>query len=97
MPTNARWVLTCKNCRAECTYADIPADTANYFLPKKPDMPEGFSLKCPSCEHEDIYDRKDLSYRDETMPSRAASAKCGESGEPASGGDDRPRSMGATH
>jgi len=96
MPTNPRWVISCKSCRAECTYAEIPSDTANYFLPKKPEVPDGFSFKSPNCAHEDTYGRNDLSYGVETMPSRAASAKCSDSGEPASGGDASPRSTGAT-
>jgi hypothetical protein len=76
MATNSRWVISCKNCLGECTYADIPPDLASYFLPKKPEVPDGFSFKCPNCAHEDAYDRNDLTYRDETMPSRIASTKC---------------------
>jgi hypothetical protein len=71
MGTNAKWVLTCKNCRAECTYADISLEgAANYFLPKRPPVPDGFTFKCQNCGHADIYRRQELLYRDETMPSR---------------------------
>jgi hypothetical protein len=77
MAYQAKWVLSCKNCRAECIYAEIPSDTESYFLPKKPQVSPEFTHRCDNCGHEDKYERKDLSYRDETMPSRFASQKCG--------------------
>lgn len=76
MTNNRRWVLSCKQCHAECVYANIPADTESYFLPKKPQVPIDFRYKCENCGHEDTYNRNDLSYRDETMPSRRQSRKC---------------------
>jgi hypothetical protein len=57
-------------------YAEIPDDTESYFFPKKPHVPENFTHKCETCGHVDRYERTDLIYRDETMPSRAASKKC---------------------
>jgi hypothetical protein len=82
MAHQAKWVLSCKNCRAECVYAEIPGDTENYFLPKKPQVPDRFKHKCENCGHEDTYQRNDLIYRDESMPSRVETKKCAESGEP---------------
>jgi heterodisulfide reductase subunit A-like polyferredoxin len=84
MATNPKWVLTCKNCRAECTYEEIPSDTESYFLPKRPHVPADFAHRCGICGHEYAYQRNDLSYRDETMPSRMDEKKCGagESAEP---------------
>ena len=70
----AKWV---KSCHAECVYAQIPADTESYFLPKKPGVPANFVHKCEGCGHEDTYQRNDPSYRDETMPSRVHAKKCG--------------------
>jgi hypothetical protein len=64
---------------AECVYAEIPSDTESYFLPKKPQVPPEFKHKCEACGHDDTYQRNDLSYRDETMPSRVRAKKCGES------------------
>jgi hypothetical protein len=56
--------------------AEIPRDgTAEYFVPKKPLIPSDFRFKCPNCSHEVAYQRQDLSYRDQTMPSKSAS-KC---------------------
>jgi hypothetical protein len=63
-------------CHAECVYADIPADTESYFLPKKPQVSANFTHECENCGHVDTYHRNDLSYRDETMPSRMQSKKC---------------------
>jgi hypothetical protein len=77
MAKEAKWVLSCKSCHAECVFAEIPDDTESYFLPKKPQVPAEFKHKCEGCGHEDMYERNDLSYRDETMPSRVASKKCG--------------------
>jgi hypothetical protein len=78
MATNAKWVLSCKGCHAECTFADIPDDTASYFFPKKPQVPENFAHQCENCGHRDTYERTDLRYRDDTMPSRVKSSNCGE-------------------
>jgi hypothetical protein len=83
MATDPKWVLSCKECHAECVYAKIPADTESYFLPKKPEVPDNFMHKCENCGHADEYTRNDLSYRDETMPSRIQSKKC-TGAEPAS-------------
>jgi hypothetical protein len=41
--------------------------------------------KCENCGLRDMYERTDLRYRDETMPSHVESSKCGEG----SGSDDR--------
>ena len=83
MASKPKWVLTCKNCRAECTYEEIPSDTESYLLPRRPHVLVNFTHKCDLCGHEYIYERTDLSYRDETMPSRMQERKCGagESGE----------------
>ena len=77
MATDAKWVLSCKSCHAECTYAQIPGDTESYFLPKKPHVPGNFSYRCDNCGHKDTYQRNDLRYRDETMPSRTEQKNCG--------------------
>ena len=79
MATDPKWVLSYKQCHAECVYAEIPADTESYFLLKKPQVPMDFTHKCESCGHEDKYTRNDLSYRDETMPSRTKAKKCADS------------------
>jgi hypothetical protein len=73
----ARWVLKCNNCRAECTYAEIPSEgTSNYFLPKRPEVPVGgFKFKCPNCGQEDTYKRTDLIYQDDSISTRPASTK----------------------
>jgi hypothetical protein len=78
MGTNPKWVLSCKGCHAECVFAEIPDDTASYFFPKKPQVPENFAHKCKNCGHRGTYERTDLRYRDDTMPSHAKSSKCGE-------------------
>jgi hypothetical protein len=73
-----RWVLKCNNCRAECTYAEIPSEgTSNYFLPKRPYVPVGgLQFKCPHCGHEELYRRIDLIYQDDSLSPRPASARC---------------------
>ena len=47
-------------------------------------MATNFAHRCGICGHEYTYLRNDLTYRDETMPSRAEERKCGagESAEP---------------
>jgi hypothetical protein len=86
---HAKWVLSCKNCHAECTYAEIPSEgVANWFFPKKPQMPPHFTHKCKTCGHRDTYERNDLTYRDETMPSRVQPSRCGE-------GENTDRAFGA--
>jgi rRNA maturation endonuclease Nob1 len=72
-----RWVLRCKECRAEYIYAEIATEgIASYFMPKKPEVPPNFTHTCPICGHQDSYRRSDLVYEDdETAPSRAT-AKC---------------------
>jgi hypothetical protein len=78
MAHQPKWVLSCKSCHAECVYAEIPSEgVANWFFPKKPQVPDRFTHKCENCGHEDTYGRNDLSYRDETMPSRFETKKCG--------------------
>jgi len=64
---NVKWVLTCRECRAECTYSEIPEeDISAYFFPKKPDVPPGgFQFECTNCGHKDTYRRTDLTYRDD--------------------------------
>ena len=56
-------MLKCKNCQVDSTYAEIPDDTENYFLPQRPKAPEGFTFTCPSCGHGDTYQSYNLSYR----------------------------------
>jgi hypothetical protein len=78
MAHQAKWVLSCKSCHAECVYAEIPSEgVANWFFPKKPQVPDHFTHKCENCGHGDTYGRNDLTYRDETMPSRFETKKCG--------------------
>jgi hypothetical protein len=72
-----RWVLKCKKCRAECTYAEIPSDGfANYFFPKKPEVPDNFTYACPNCAHKTTYRRADLIYQDDAVASSPEAAKC---------------------
>ena len=79
MAHDAKWVFSCKNCHAECTFAQIPEEgVANWFFPKKPQVPGNYTHKCDSCGHEGTYQRHDLIYRDATMPSRVPETKCGE-------------------
>jgi hypothetical protein len=74
-----RWVLNCKECRTECVYAEIPSTgIANYFLPKKPEVPKDFTFICPTCGHEDTYDRSDLTYQDGQISASPAVANCSE-------------------
>jgi hypothetical protein len=76
-------VASCKNCHVECVYAEIPSEgVANWFFPKKPRMPPHFTHRCENCGRTDMYERNDLTYRDETMPSWMETKKCAESGEP---------------
>lgn len=75
MAHNAIWVLVCRECRAECVHSHIPDDSESYFLPKRPEM-AGFIHTCGNCGAKDTYQRKDLSYRDETMPSHFRSENC---------------------
>jgi hypothetical protein len=92
-----RLVLKCKECRAECSYADISSEgVASYFFPKKPEVPANFTYTCPMCGHKDLYDRSDLVYENDANTPNPAAAKCSDSSEPASGGDDPPRSTSAT-
>jgi hypothetical protein len=56
------WVLSCRKCLVESTYAEIPDDTESYFLPERPRLPDGFTFRCPNCGHEDTYRNTDLSY-----------------------------------
>jgi hypothetical protein len=78
MAHNAKWVLSCKGCHAECTYAEIPDDMASHFFPKKPQVAEDFFHKCENCGHRARYQQTDLRYRDDTMPSRMPESNCGE-------------------
>jgi hypothetical protein len=39
------------------------AGTPDFFLPEKPEFPEGGSeLECPNCGHKDTYQRHELVY-----------------------------------
>lgn len=72
-----RWVLKCKKCRAECAYAEIPLEGfANYFFPKKPQVPDNFTYTCPRCAHRYAYERADLIYQDNTIAPSSEAAKC---------------------
>jgi hypothetical protein len=89
-----RWVLKCNECRAECSYAEIESEgVANYFFPKKPDLPPNFTYKCPNCGHEDTYDRSDLIYQDDAS-TPAPAVKCSDSSETARPGDSAFRAHG---
>jgi hypothetical protein len=63
MGSKAKWVLNCKNCRVDSAYAEIPGDVESYFLPARPQLPEGFTFKCPNCGHENTYVSTELNYR----------------------------------
>ena len=77
-----RWVLKCKECRAECVYADIATEgVANYFFPKRPQVPENFTYKCSTCGHQDAYDRSDLTYQDDQISPSHATTKCTEAAD----------------
>ena len=73
-----RWVLKCKDCRTECTFAEIPTEgTANYFFPKKPELPEnGFTYTCPNCRHKSVYKRTDLIHQDDAIAPSPEAANC---------------------
>jgi hypothetical protein len=96
MANNAKWVLSCNKCHTECSYAEIPDDTNNYFFPKKPQVPENFAHKCENCGHRDIYNRTDLRYRDDLMETRPReeSSRCGEGN--GADGPSPDRAFGAT-
>jgi hypothetical protein len=90
-----RWVLKCKECRAECSYAEIANEgVANYFFPKKPEVPPNFTYTCPTCGHQDMYDRSDLIYEDDANTPNPASAKCSDSSETLPPGDSAFRAHG---
>jgi hypothetical protein len=60
-------------------YAEIPSKgIANYFFPKKPEVPRNFTYTCPTCGHEDAYDRSDLTYQDDQISPSDAANKCSE-------------------
>ena len=69
--SRARWVLKCKECRANCTFSEIDLDeTSEYFFPKRPPMPTtGIEHKCSHCGHVALYQRTDLTYEDDVSPS----------------------------
>jgi len=72
-----RWVLKCRECRAECTYEVIgTTGITDYFLPKKPQVPPNFQYACPICTYKGTYDRSDLVYQDDAVAPNPASAKC---------------------
>jgi len=73
-----RWVLKCKDCRTECTFAEISTEgTANYFFPKKPGLPEnGFTYTCPNCGHKNVYKRTDLIHQDDAIAPSPEAANC---------------------
>src|SRR5580704_1825756 len=75
--SSQKWVLRCKQCRSECVYAEIPSEgAANYFFPKKPEVPAGLTFKCPDCGHKDSYTRADLVYHDDATSRSPAKTKC---------------------
>jgi hypothetical protein len=63
----ASWGLHCVKCERSFAHAPIPdASIADYFLPIKPDFPDGGSeVKCPNCGHIALYQRSDLTYQDQ--------------------------------
>ena len=72
-----RWVVKCKKCGTECIYAEIPPrGFANYFFPKKPEVPHNFTYSCPNCAHETAYGRADLIYQDDAVAPSPEAAKC---------------------
>lgn len=75
MAKNPIWVLVCRECRAECVYSKISGDSESFFLPKRPEMAD-VNRTCGNCGEKGIYQRKDLSYRDDTMPSHFRSTNC---------------------
>ncbi|MDP9147649.1 MAG: hypothetical protein M3N22_08305 [Acidobacteriota bacterium] len=60
----ARWILICRKCEEAFTHSTID-DTgiANYFMPKKPDLPGGAEFECPNCGHSATYNQADLRYQ----------------------------------
>jgi hypothetical protein len=73
-----RWILKCRDCRSEYTFAEIPSEgTANYFFPKKPQLPEnGFTYTCPNCRRKNVYKRTDLIYQDDGISPNPEAANC---------------------
>jgi len=61
----ASWVLRCAKCKNPFVHSAIMGERVlDYFFPLKPEFPAGGSeLKCPKCEHLDVYQRTDLLYR----------------------------------
>jgi hypothetical protein len=61
----ASWILLCPKCNVSFVHSPITATHLwDYFLTEKPEFPAGGSeLKCPNCEHTEIYKRTDLTYQ----------------------------------
>jgi hypothetical protein len=77
-----RWILKCRECRAEYTYEVIgTTGIADYFLPKRPQVPPNFQYACPVCNYKDTYDRSDLIYLDDAAAPNPASAKSADGNE----------------
>ncbi len=75
--SSRKWVIKCKECGTECVYAEITSEgTANYFFPKKPELPKGFMFDCPKCGRKNRYSRTDLVYQDDALTRSPATTKC---------------------
>jgi hypothetical protein len=60
----ASWILVCSKQRIALHHSVIDAITMNYFLPAKPDFPEGGSeFQCPNCGRTATHKRTDPKYR----------------------------------
>jgi hypothetical protein len=59
------WTLCCPNCRFTFVHSIIEVkETADYFLPTKPDFGAGGSnFRCSNCGHVALYQRSDLTYQ----------------------------------
>jgi len=59
----ANWSLCCKNCGKHFEYSKIPDTLQNFYLPQKPDFPEGrLEAPCPRCKEKAMYARSDLIF-----------------------------------
>jgi hypothetical protein len=59
----ACWTLTGGNCGSNFVHSLIEDNSVlNFFLPQKPEFPDGGSEECPNCRRKAIYKRTDLRY-----------------------------------
>jgi DNA-directed RNA polymerase subunit RPC12/RpoP len=59
----AAWGLNCANCNQNVTKFVIEDTLESYFLPERPNFPEGGKkIECPNCGYNATYQRTDLAY-----------------------------------